>query len=158
MGGQRHTPVALPAGKTQCPLYRRLGGPQGRSGRVKKSSLLPGFDPRTVQPVASTENCLMRGSWPDIFRMIKRRRTRLAGHVARIRKTRNACTILMGEPEEKKQLGRPNVDGDDIIETEKQGCESVDWINLAQDGDKRRGVLNTGMNFRVTLNGGRGIS
>ena len=35
------------------PLYRRLGGPQGRSGRVRKISLLPGFDPRTVQPVAS---------------------------------------------------------------------------------------------------------
>ena len=35
------------------PLYRRLGGPQGRSGRVQKISPPPGFDPRTVQPVAS---------------------------------------------------------------------------------------------------------
>jgi hypothetical protein len=34
-------------------LYRRLGGPQGRSGRVRKISPPPGFDPRTVQPVAS---------------------------------------------------------------------------------------------------------
>ena len=34
-------------------LYRRLGGPQGRSGRVRKISLPPGFDPRAVQPVAS---------------------------------------------------------------------------------------------------------
>ena len=53
MGGQRHAPAALPSGKTRYPLYRRLGGPQGRSGRMQKISPLPGFDPRTVQPVAS---------------------------------------------------------------------------------------------------------
>jgi hypothetical protein len=35
-------------------LYRRLGGPQGRSGQVRKISHPPGFDPRTVQPVASS--------------------------------------------------------------------------------------------------------
>jgi hypothetical protein len=39
--------------ETRYPLYRRLGGPQGRSGRVRKTSPSPGFDPRTVQPVAS---------------------------------------------------------------------------------------------------------
>jgi len=44
---------SLPPGKTQYPLYRRLGGPQGRSGQVRKISPPPGFDPRSVQPVAS---------------------------------------------------------------------------------------------------------
>ena len=56
MGGQRHAPTTLNPGKTRYPLYRRLGGPQGRSGRVRKISPpphQPGFDPRTVQPVAS---------------------------------------------------------------------------------------------------------
>ena len=53
MGGQRHAPAALPPGKTQYPLYRRLGEPQGRSGQVRKISPPPRFDPRTVQPVAS---------------------------------------------------------------------------------------------------------
>jgi hypothetical protein len=43
----------LPPGKTWYPLYRRLGGPQGRSGQVQKISPPPGFDPRTVQPVVS---------------------------------------------------------------------------------------------------------
>jgi hypothetical protein len=43
----------LPPGKTRYPLYRRLGEPQGQSGQVRKISLLPGIDPRTVQPVAS---------------------------------------------------------------------------------------------------------
>jgi hypothetical protein len=53
VGGQHHTPAALPPVKTQYPLYRRLGGTQGRSGRVRKISAPPGVDPRTVQPVAS---------------------------------------------------------------------------------------------------------
>ena len=53
LGGQRHAPAALPTGNTRYPFYRRLGGPQGRSGLVRKSSLPQGFDPRTVQPVAS---------------------------------------------------------------------------------------------------------
>ena len=39
--------------ETWYPLYRRLGEPRGRSGRVLKISLQPGFDPRTVQPIAS---------------------------------------------------------------------------------------------------------
>ena len=42
-----------PSGKTRYPLYRRLGGPQGRSGQVRKISPPLGFDPRAVQPVAS---------------------------------------------------------------------------------------------------------
>ena len=42
----------LPPGKTWYPLYRRQGGPQGRSGRVENLAPL-GFDPRTVQPLVS---------------------------------------------------------------------------------------------------------
>ena len=56
VGGQRHDPAALPPGKSRYPLYRRLGKPQGRSGRVRKISPPPGFDPQTVQPVASNYN------------------------------------------------------------------------------------------------------
>jgi hypothetical protein len=43
----------LPPGKTRYPLYKRLDGPQGRSGQVRNISPPPGFDPQTVQPVAS---------------------------------------------------------------------------------------------------------
>jgi hypothetical protein len=53
VGGQLHAPAALHPGMTRYPLYKRLGGPQGRSGRLRKISPPPGFDPRTVQPVAS---------------------------------------------------------------------------------------------------------
>jgi hypothetical protein len=38
VGGQRHAPAALPPGMTRYPLYRKLGGPQGRSGQVRKIS------------------------------------------------------------------------------------------------------------------------
>ena len=51
--GPHHAPAALPPGKTRYLLYRRLGGPQGQSGRVRKISLPPEFDHRTIQPVAS---------------------------------------------------------------------------------------------------------
>ena len=44
---------SLPLGKTRYPLCRRLGGHQGCSGLVPKISPPPGFDPWTVQPVAS---------------------------------------------------------------------------------------------------------
>ena len=53
VSGQRHAPAALPPGKTRYPLYMRLSGPQGLSGRVPKISSPPGLDPRTVQSVAS---------------------------------------------------------------------------------------------------------
>jgi hypothetical protein len=53
LGGQRHVPAALPPGKTRYPLYRRLDWPCARSGRVRKISPPPGFDPRTVQTVES---------------------------------------------------------------------------------------------------------
>jgi hypothetical protein len=40
VGDQHHAPAALPPEKTRYPLYRRLGGTQGRSGRVRKISPL----------------------------------------------------------------------------------------------------------------------
>ena len=45
VGGQHHAPTNLLPGKTRYPLYRRLGRPQGRSGRVRKISPPPSFDP-----------------------------------------------------------------------------------------------------------------
>jgi len=53
VGGERHAPAALPPGKTRYTLYRRQGGPQGRSGQLRKIFPPPGFDPRDVQPVLS---------------------------------------------------------------------------------------------------------
>ena len=61
VGGQRHAPAALPPGKTRYPLYRRLGGPQGRSGRVRKISPPTGI--RSLDRPARSES-LYRLSYP----------------------------------------------------------------------------------------------
>jgi hypothetical protein len=53
VGCQLYALAALPPEKTRYQLYRRLGGTQGRSGRVRKISPQPEFNPRTVQSVAS---------------------------------------------------------------------------------------------------------
>jgi hypothetical protein len=54
VGGGWSTPGRFTPGReTRYPSYRRLGRPQGRSGRLRKISPLPGFDPRTAQHVAS---------------------------------------------------------------------------------------------------------
>jgi hypothetical protein len=65
VGGQHHTPATLPLGTTQYPLYRRLGGPQGQPGRGRKIAPPPGFDPRTVQPIASRYTDW--ATWPTIM-------------------------------------------------------------------------------------------
>ena len=71
--GQRHTQAALPPGKTRHPLCRRLGGPQCRSGRVRKISPPPTFDPQTLQPVANRySDCAIpahrhKGQYQNIF-------------------------------------------------------------------------------------------
>lgn len=51
VSGQHHAPGALPPRMSPYPLCRRLGGPQVLSGRVRISSLPPGVDLRTVEPV-----------------------------------------------------------------------------------------------------------
>jgi len=61
VGGQHHVPAALPSELTRYSLYRRLGVPQGRSGRVWKISSLTEF--RSPDPPVNTES-LYRLSYP----------------------------------------------------------------------------------------------
>jgi len=63
VGGQRHVPAILPPAKTRYPLYRRLVRPQGRSGRVRRISPPPRFDPRTFQPITQS---LYRLCYPSV--------------------------------------------------------------------------------------------
>ena len=53
VGRQRKTRPLYPWEIDPYPLYRRMGGPQGRSERVRKMSPQPGFNPRTVHAVVS---------------------------------------------------------------------------------------------------------
>jgi hypothetical protein len=84
-------------------------------------------------------------SSPSIIRKIKSRRTRWAGHVARMRAKRNLHRILVGYPEGKRPLGRHrrrwvlNIK----INLREIGWDGMDWIDLAQDWDQWRTVVNT---------------
>jgi hypothetical protein len=81
----------------------------------------------------------------------KSRRMRWAGHVARIGETRNAYRILVGKPQGKRPLGRPRCRWVDNIKIKLReiGCGGVGCIDLAQDRDKSRALVNTVMNLRV---------
>jgi len=75
MGGGMSTPRPgrfNPGEEAQYPLYRRLGGPQGQSGQVQKISPQPGFDPWTVQPVASryTDWAIPAHVWESAWKLI----------------------------------------------------------------------------------------
>jgi hypothetical protein len=88
-------------------------------------------------------------SSPDIIRVIKSRRKRWAGHVAHMRAIINAYKILVGKPEKKRPLGRPRRGKEDNIKMKPRevGMENVDWINLAQERDRLRAVVETVMNL-----------
>jgi hypothetical protein len=75
---------------------------------------------------------------PSIFRMIKSRRTRWAGHVALLGEKRNAYRILVGTPEGKRPLGSPRLRWEDNIKMDlrEAGWGGMDLIDLAQDRDQ----------------------
>jgi hypothetical protein len=79
--------------------------------------------------------------------MIKSRRMRWAGHVARMGETRNVYRILTGKPEGKSPQGRPRRRWVDDIRMDLREIEwdGMDWIDLAQDRDQCRDLVNTVM-------------
>jgi hypothetical protein len=83
--------------------------------------------------------------------MIKSRWVRRAGHVARIREKKNACKIIVGKLEGKRPLGRPRRRWVDNIKMDLReiGLDGEDWIDMAQDRDQWRALVNTVLNLRV---------
>jgi hypothetical protein len=90
-------------------------------------------------------------SLPSIIRIIKSRRMRLAGHVARIGEKRNMYRLFVGKPEGKIPLGRSRRRWADIIRMGLGELElvGVDWINLAEDRDRWRALVSSVWNLRV---------
>jgi hypothetical protein len=82
--------------------------------------------------------------------LIKARRMRWAGHVARMGEVRGAY-ILVGKPEGRGPLGRPRRRWEDNIKMDLReiGFGDVNWIHWAQDRDRWRALVNTVMNLRV---------
>jgi hypothetical protein len=91
-------------------------------------------------------------SSPNIIRVIKSRRMRWAEHVARMGKGAGAYRILVGRPEGRIPLGRPRRRLEDNIKMDLQEVEweGVDWIDMAQDRDRWRALVNAVMNLRVS--------
>jgi hypothetical protein len=87
----------------------------------------------------------------SIIRIIKFRRMRWAGHLARIGAKRNAYRLLVGKPEGKRPLGRPRRRWVDNIRRDLREVEwgDVDWIGLAQDRNRWRALVNSVLNLRV---------
>ena len=85
------------------------------------------------------------------MRVVKSRRMRWAGHVANMGKGKGVHRVLVGKPEGKRPLGRPRRRWEDNIKLDIQevGCGDMDWIELSQDRDSWRTLLNAVMNLRV---------
>src|SRR5215475_6099359 len=97
-------------------------------------------------------------SSPSIVRVVKSRRMRWAGHVARMGEERGVHMVLVGKPEVlvgkpegKRPLGRPRRRWEDNIKVDLQVVRGSrgDWMELARDRDGWRALVNTVRNFRV---------
>ena len=83
--------------------------------------------------------------------VIKPRRMRWAGHVARMGEGRGVYRVLVGKPGGNIPLGRSRRRWEDNIKMDLRevGCGGVDWIELAQDRDRWRALVSGVMNLRV---------
>jgi hypothetical protein len=83
--------------------------------------------------------------------MMKSRRMSWAGYVALMVDEKNAYRILVGKPEGKRPVGRPTRRwlGSIKIDLREMEWGHMDWIDLAQDRDQWRALVNTVMDLRV---------
>jgi hypothetical protein len=119
-------------------VLRRIFGPK-RDGATGVCRKLPNEELRDLY------------SSPNVIRIIKSRRMRWAGHVARMGEKTNMYRLLVGKLEGKRPLGRPRRRWIDNIKMDllEIGLNVVDWIDLAQDRYRWRALVNSVMNLRV---------
>jgi len=122
------------------------------------------FENRVLRRVFGSKRDEVTGEWrklhneelrdlyslPNIVRVVKSRRMKWVGHVARMREGRVVHRVLVGKPEGKRPLGRPRRRWEDSIKMDLREVGGVgDWMELAQDRDRWRALVNTVMNLRV---------
>jgi hypothetical protein len=122
------------------------------------------FENRVLRRIFAPKRDNLTGEWrklhneelrylyssPSIIRIIKSRRMRWVGHVARIGERRNAYRLFVGKPEGKRPLGRPSRRWVDNIRMDlgEVGRGDVDWIGLAKDRNRWRALVNSVLNLR----------
>jgi hypothetical protein len=92
----------------------------------------------------------------NIVRVIKSRKMKWAGHVARMEEGRGVYRVLVGRPEGKRSLGRSRRTWEDKVKMDLReiGIDGANWIRLAQDRVRWRACMNTVMNLRDTKKAG----
>jgi hypothetical protein len=90
-------------------------------------------------------------SSPNIVRVIKSRRMRWAGHVARMGEGRGAYRVLVGRTKGMRPPGRPRRRWEDNIKMDlgEIGIDGTNWIQLAQDRIQWQAFVNTVMSLWV---------
>jgi len=122
------------------------------------------FENRVLKRVFGSKRDEVTGEWrklhneelrdlyslPNIVRDVKSRRMRWAGYVAGIGERRVVHRVLVGKPEGKRPLGKPRRRWEDNIKMDlREVGEGGDWMEMAEDRDRWRALVNTAMNFRV---------
>jgi len=99
-------------------------------------------------------------SSPNIFRVIKSRRMRWAGHVAHMGDSRCVYSVLVGKPEGRRLFGRSRSRWEDniMMDLQEMRCGGMNWTDLAQDRDRWRAPVIAVMHLWFPLNAGNFLS
>jgi hypothetical protein len=138
--------------------YRKLYGCETWSLTLREERRLRVFENRVLRRILGPKRDEVTGEWrklhnkeldlyssPKVVRVVKSRRMRWAGHVARMGEGRGVYRVLVENLRERDHIVDPVVGGG----LQEVGCRGMDWIELALDRDRWRAFVNAVMNLWV---------